>query len=284
MINKRPILICGYSRGGTNILWNILQSHPLVCSPRHETGAILRKKEHLKFSRFIGFTNRLSITNWYPILRLIDLQLYKYKMETLHNDNNRYKAEGIVYSKKEVSNSFLCLKSVDNDILHTDLLLKVYPDLFIIFITRNGYSIANGHHRRGISVVDSAKNYVKVGEEMRRLMERTDKYMVVRFEDMIESPFETSETIFNKLGLNPASLEKLRLKSKKVIRGNNDHEPMYGKENIKYWFSRDNINQIVDKDVNQRQISSLSNDMISQFNEYAGLQLIKFGYSLINSQ
>lgn len=282
MINQKPVLICGYSRGGTNILWNILQSHPSICSPRHETGAIFRKKEHLRFSRVIRIAKRLGISHRKIILRWIDYQLYRYKMENLNSENNKYKSEGIVYTKKEVSKSFLCLKSVDNDIIHTDLLLKTYPDLFIIFMIRNGYSIANGHSRRGISIEESARNYVRVGKEMDRLMNKTPNHMLVRFENVIENPFGISEEIYRKLRLDTVTIEKLRLKSKKVIMKNHHHETLFGEENKKYWFDRDSIGHILDKDVNQRQIHSLSSDMIRQFNKHAGQQLIKFGYPLLN--
>ena len=38
---KHDILVInGLSRGGSNILWNILQSHQKVVSPIHETGEV----------------------------------------------------------------------------------------------------------------------------------------------------------------------------------------------------------------------------------------------------
>ena len=37
MKNKQPIFIAGLMLSGTNILLNLLRSHPYVCSPRGET-------------------------------------------------------------------------------------------------------------------------------------------------------------------------------------------------------------------------------------------------------
>ena len=44
MLNKRPIFIIGFARGGTNIILNLLRSHPDVCSPRGETDQVFRGK------------------------------------------------------------------------------------------------------------------------------------------------------------------------------------------------------------------------------------------------
>jgi hypothetical protein len=37
MLNEKVIVINGISRGGTNILWNMVQSHPVVCGAMYET-------------------------------------------------------------------------------------------------------------------------------------------------------------------------------------------------------------------------------------------------------
>ena len=36
-INKNPIILNCFSRGGSNILWNFFISHPSVCHPLQET-------------------------------------------------------------------------------------------------------------------------------------------------------------------------------------------------------------------------------------------------------
>ena len=43
-------------RGGTNIIWEILQSHPLVCSPLYETGELISSKSY-----YMSLPKRLTL-------------------------------------------------------------------------------------------------------------------------------------------------------------------------------------------------------------------------------
>ena len=48
MTNQKVIVINGFQRGGTNIVYNIFQSHPSVCSPNNlETGEIISQNYRL---------------------------------------------------------------------------------------------------------------------------------------------------------------------------------------------------------------------------------------------
>lgn len=281
MFNKKTILLSGYSRGGTNIVWNIFQSHPLICAPQHETGAIFRYPEHLKFCYFIRLAKKLGLIHTRGSRRIIDYQLYRYKMENMHKPENKYKYEDEVYTAEEVANSVFCLKSVDKDIFLTDLLLDVYPDMYIVFLVRNGYAIAEGHVRRGKSIKESAENYVSIGRYMETFKMESDRCIIVKFEDILEDAFKVSHDLFKFVQLKPEKLEKIRLKSKKVIKKNDVHETPYGKNDEKYWFSSDQIPQILDPGINEKQISNLTADQIREFNDIAGEQLEKFGYKKI---
>lgn len=278
MLNKKTILISGFSRGGTNILWNILQSHPLVCAPEHETGAIFRYPEHLKFSHFIKFADKFGFLYTNLSRHIIDYQLYRYKMKNLHKADNKYKYEDDIYTKSEVSNSTLCLKSVDKDIFQTELLLEVYPEMYVIFLVRNGYAIAEGHFRRGISIKESAENYVQIGREMHRILQERENSTIIKFENVLDAPFQISESLYTFAHLKPKTLKKLRLKSKKIKKDSKLHETNYGVSEKKYWFSQDQISQILDPQINNKQISDLTPEQIMEFNSIAGQQLIAFGY------
>lgn len=41
MSKEKTIVINALARGGSNILWNMLQSHPQVCSPLRGPGRLL---------------------------------------------------------------------------------------------------------------------------------------------------------------------------------------------------------------------------------------------------
>ncbi len=281
MFNKKVILICGYSRGGTNILWNILQSHPKICSTRNELGSIFKKTKYLKFSRYISLANKLGILHTSFSHFIIDYQLHRYKMETLWRRDNQFKNETDIYSRQEVKGAALCLKSVDWDIHFTDLLLEIYPEMYIIMLTRNGYAVANGHLRRGINLQETATLYKEIGFLMKSIAQKHPKTLFVKFEQFIENPFEVSEKLYRFTETEPLQLEKLRLKSKIIVSDDKTQATKYGEVNRKYWFSRENMGDLIDLEINKKQIAQLTSDQIREYNRLAGDTLTEFGYDLI---
>lgn len=281
MFNKKTILVSGFSRGGTNIVWNIMQSHPLVCAPEHETGAIFRYPEHLKFCHFIRIADKLGFLETHVSRHIIDYQLYRYKMKNLQKPENKYKYEDKVYTRREVADSVLCLKSVDEDVFCTDLLLEVYPDIYIVFLVRNGYAIAEGHARRGISIKKSAENYVSIGRYMKSMEKKYNRCIIIKFEDILTDLFTMSSNLFKFAELEPQKLEKIRLKSKKVVKSSDVHEVSFGTKDKKYWFTADQISQILDPEINTKQISNLTSEQIKEFNSIAEHQISEFGYKKI---
>jgi hypothetical protein len=281
MYNKHVVLIVGYSKGGTNILWNILQSHPKITAPANETGPILSYNRHLKFGRLYARLKKLKLADNFVARRLVDFQLYNYKLRTIRRDENRYKSEFEIYSKNEVKKSTLCLKSVDDDIFLTEDLLRIYPEMHIICLTRNGYALLNGHKRRGNSIHNVANLYCRVGEKMKEVSERHHNVTFVKFEDILEDPFKVSETLYTFMSLEPTSLKKLRFKSKKILGRNSNHIIKFGKEAQKYWIDKTELPQVIDASINDRQIAELSESDISKFNRIAACQLRDFGYEVL---
>ncbi len=50
MLNKKAIFIVSFAYGGSNILLNLLRSHPDVCSPRGEFNEVFKGKRDEPFS------------------------------------------------------------------------------------------------------------------------------------------------------------------------------------------------------------------------------------------
>lgn len=280
MKNNKVIVISGFSRGGTNLLWNILQSHPEICSVRYETGTIFRKRRH-KFSRVISLLKKLNLLHTSFGKKVLDSRFYRYKLSNYTHDENRFKFKDEPYTKDEVRNTALCFKSTDLDITYTGFLSEMYPQLYFIGLTRNGYAVAEGHYRRGESVTDFAKQYQQVADEMKSYSDKLDHFKLVRFEDMLNDPFSLANDLYKFLGCEPSSLDKLRLKSKKVIKEDGTHGEIYGKSGNKYWFDKTTIKDIIKPDVNSNQIKNLNSDQISEFNAIAKDALSYFGYQVI---
>lgn len=262
-------------------MWNILQSHPEICSVRYETGTIFRKRRH-KFSRVISLLNKLGLLQKSIGKSILDYQFYRYKLSNYTHDENRFKFKNEPYTKDEVRDTALCFKSTDLDITYTGLLSEMYPQLYFIGLTRNGYAVAEGHFRRGESVTDFAKQYQQVSEKMRSLSENLKHFKMVRFEDILNDPFTMANDLYKFLGCEPSKLDKLRLKSKKVIKEDGTHGETYGKPGNKYWFDKTTIKDIINPDVNSNQIRNLNSTQISEFNAIAKDALSYFGYQVIH--
>lgn len=277
MKNKKVIILSGFAFGGTNIVWNILQSHPEIVAPPYETGQLFRRTSQT--------LRRFFDEKWYTSLpfssRVLDHTLFRYKMEGLNGSNSRYRSKDEIYSQEQMASAALCLKSINEDILITDLILKAYPDLYFIGLTRNGYALADGCLRRGQSAAEAGKIYCLVANKMKQYASLIPRFKMITFEEVLSQPFEVAEDLFSFLDVHPRSLEMLRLKSKKVINTEGEHIPTFGSEKRKYWFSRDNINQLIDPTINQKQRERLSDQAINEFNQEAKSALNFFGYELI---
>jgi hypothetical protein len=273
MLNRKVIILSGFARGGTNIVWNILQSHPKIVAPPHETGELFAK------SKMLRLLKRTPSDGIFPLgARLIDYTLFRYKMESLRHSDNRYIYAGVLYSREQMKRSALCLKSVNNDILLTHLLAKVYPDLYFIALTRNGYSLADGYIRRGQTARDAARLYRQMSEEMQRYASIIPRFKMLHFEDVIQRPFEVARDLFAFVDVQPCDLEMLRLKAKRIINDRGEHSVAFGGEDRKYWFSKGNIDQIIDPSIDQTQMTRLTDEMLDEFNHEAGSALEFFGY------
>ena len=273
MLNKKVILLSGYARGGTNITWNILQSHPDICSPVHETANLFKKSFKLRACQYLG--------KYIDCSRIIDRELLKFKLSNLEHPDNKFISEGTMYTAERITQCALCLKSVNEQIFYTDLLLKTYPDLYFIALTRNGYALADGYVRRGMSIKYSGKLYQRMAEEMRRLSGEIKNFKLLKFEDVVKSSFIIAEELFYFTEMDPKKVNKLRFKSKKVITNDGGHNVKFGEEHRKYWVDEKNIRDFIDPEIDEKQSNRLSLEMIKEFNKEAKAALEYFGYDVL---
>lgn len=278
MKNEKVILLSGFARGGSNIVWNILQSHPDIVAPTKETGQIFKKSV---FLRTIHTLDQMGISGFYPGYRLkVDDLLFQRKMDSMPHAYNRYRSPDELYSEEQMANSTLCLKSVNKDIAITPLLVKIYPDLHFIGLVRNGYSLADGYIRRNVSAKKAGRIYRQMAESMQEISTLVDNFKVIKFEDVLKDPFGISRQLFSFTGVQPTELTQLRLKSKKVVSDSGEHKVIFGEENQKHWFTRDTIGQVVDRNIDQRQKGRLTSADFSDFNQEASEAMKYFGYAV----
>lgn len=279
MLNTKVIVLSGFGRGGTNIAWNILQSHPDIVAPPYETGEIFKKSLMLRLLSYVR-NHDLSPSAY----NIIDKILFDFKMKSFTHPDNRYCYEGVPYSAEKMKQTVLCLKSVNKDIYLTSLLLKTYPDLYFIGLARNGYALASGYVRRGRSVKKTGRLYSEISGEMERYSKMLPRFKLIKFEDIVDRPFDMAEELYTFLDMDTTEVTKLRFKSKKILNGEGRHITKFGNENTKYWVDRDHIEKIIDKDINKKQMQGLTGELIEDFNRESGSAFDFFQYTkLINS-
>jgi hypothetical protein len=273
MKNQKVIVLSGYCYGGTNIVWNILQSHPQICSPMFETGQLFHRSKFLRLCHALpkGVLSRF----W---LRKMDAEFRRFKLANLTHRDNKYLAEGVPYEERQVEDAALCFKSVNYDINLTEEILKVYPDLYFVALTRNGYALGDGYLRRRYSASDFGRIYREIAEIMRGYAERLDRFKLVRFEDVLADPFRVAEDLYEFVEVSPASVDSLRLKVKKTIGADGDHSVPYGSEKRKYWFDRSAIGQLLDPGIDDAQKRRISEQAVLDFETEAHSALEFFGY------
>ena len=112
----------------------------------------------------------------------MDAVFSKLKLSNLSHEDNKYAAEGLLYEPHQVEEAALCFKSVNYDINLTEELLKVYPDLYFIALSRNGYALCDGYLRRGYSATDFGRIYREIAEIMGRYSNSTPRFKLIKFE------------------------------------------------------------------------------------------------------
>jgi hypothetical protein len=284
MKNPKVIVVNGISRGGTNILWNMIQSHPAACGAMHETSRIFAPGMRHNL-RFVGdFVLKQPALRVPPLLniagRLIDNRIYHFKLQNYLDSFNGYKAEGDAYTLEEVRQSAVVLKSINRTIYATPLFARIYgPRAYFVAIVRDGYGICESWVRRGIPADKTGRQYRQFVETMLRYAEQYPRYMMVKFEDILDQPFEVLERVFHFLELEPPAVEKFRLKSKAVLTEDGKHEAPYGHKGAKYWLDRDTICDFLVEDIADIQKRALSPETIAAFEREAMPALQALGYA-----
>jgi hypothetical protein len=284
MKNQKVIVVNGISRGGTNILWNMIQSHPAVCGAMHETSRLFAPFMAHRL-RFVGdYTLMQPVLRVPPLVniagRLIDNRLYNFKLRNFGDVYNGFSVEGEPYSLDEVRNAAVCLKSINRTIYATPLFLRIYgPNVYFVAIFRDGYGICESWVRRGISPEKTGRQYREYVDTMLGYADRYDHYMAVKFEDILDRPFEVLENVFRFAELEPPTVDSFRLKSKAVLTESGTHEAPYGKRDVKYWLDRETIHEFFVEDIADIQKKALSPDVIRAFEREAMPALKRLGYA-----
>jgi hypothetical protein len=280
MLNKEPVIVNGSSRGGTNILMNMILSHPKMAMPSGELNKVFKgggmgdgfvRKQFKKtmydlpirilsgdlFNRYsyINVDCKSNVAKKY-----IDFVLFVEKMMANHESHNKWKTEGVHYSKKELSLSRLVVKAHDDLLILNNMFREMYDDVKFVSIVRNGYALCESLMRRGWTAESAAKHYNFLANRI--LQENKNKdFLLVKFEDVLNNPKKIINSIYCHLKLDLEEVKKFRFQHKAIATKNSSKSINYGDYDRQVvWLDKKNIEFFFRKDVNHNQINRLSND------------------------
>jgi len=269
-------LVSGFSRGGTNILWNLVCSHPGVLSTGFELNEILgpTATDISYFQK--GIIESFVIPGIKPPKRIC--QFVKDRIVLTAEENakkswGRMKSSTTFYSDSEIRSLPVCTKAVNSwsrdwlfTLLKRNLALKYTPllratgtRLLTLYLIRDAEAQCNGWMRRGCTAIEAGRWYRNIVECMLNDYEqRPNEVMFVRFENVLNDPLGTVERTYQFLELQPLQMDEFHLKSKKMLRNDGSHDVVRGFEGEMMWVSRSDIPGFIDSGVDARQRKHLS--------------------------
>jgi len=295
MLNRAPIFVNGFSFGGTNMIVNLLASHPDVCWLSGETHEVFyskpRKKADKWIRRFFYLPVQISAgrhvfsrecideRGQIPklMMRYIDLLFYIDKLTT---DRNDYKFENVRYNRKEVKKSRFLAKNVNGVVLASRQFAKMYPDATFFSLVRNGLALCEGYVRRGWAAEDAGKMYETVCQQMINDSGTLPNCHLVRFEDLVADPAGFMKKIYGLAGLDAGKVDKVRLQAKRSMNKDGTRSYTFGgsKDRETHWFSMEELAGYVRDDVNQNQIEQLGKQNREIFLRQAKSSMEKLEY------
>lgn len=294
MLNKAPIFVNGFQRGGTNILMQLISSHPrvgILGAEVHElfygrdtepikkwfrrlaaVPVVLNAREHTFWA--YRFQKRRSLA---PLtLRYIDLLFYLNKRLVY---NSHYQNGAVTRTRPEREGTRIVGKCVNGVVLTTPILAQMYPDATFIALVRNGLALCEGFMRRGWSAERCGRVYQQIVTQMLQDAGQRPNYHLIRFEDLLRNPADTLHTVYEFAGLDIKETEKFKLQAKKSMGQDGQRSYTFGnREKAVQWYDLDELGQNLRQDVNENQIARLSQADKDSFLHQAQDAMCRLGY------
>lgn len=292
MLNNKPIFLNCFSRGGSNILWNMFLSHPDVCSPMKETLEIFRfDRQRMTRAgwRVIWYGGQWNLFDqWYlrprrPVSvkteQFVDHTLALWKEKTFTDAEMRYKTEDEIYTLEEVTQARLAAKNNNGLAFLSDMFYQMYPEATFIALIRDPIPLYESYKRRGISKSPThfMRFYATLVERMMADSERLPNYHLVRFEDLLTQPYQMVVQLYQWATLDLSKLKKVRLKAKSHLQSDGQHKSNF-QEGQHYWFEPDQLHNILEPEINRYQVDHLLPDEKEQLLSGLGRLREQLGY------
>jgi hypothetical protein len=273
MLNRAPVILHCFSRGGSNIFWNIFLTHPDLCSPIYETLQIFRinwRAPRIEGVKVVLLSRQWRLFDqWHLHERravprraqaYIDRTLYDWKLRTYSDVDMRYKRPDEVYTLEEVRNARLVVKNNNALAFLSDMFLEMYPDVTFFALVRDPLALYETHLRHRTPVAASveafADYYEGLAGRMMRDAERIENYHVLQFEDVLSDPVGEARRLYRLARLDPDKVHKLRFKAKPRFQPNGTRRTRFP-EGRHHWFAFEDVHEILDPGINRYHVDRL---------------------------
>jgi len=300
MLNKKPIFINGFARGGSNIIMNLLLSHPEVCISSGETHKVFKGtkwdsnidviKKRLFYDLPIRLLSGQDIFNINslkkrktisPFLqRYIDKILFEGRFTARLSTHNLYKYDNIPYTKEEIENCRLLTKGLNGVVYTVDIFNQMYPDAVFFGLVRNGLAICEGYVRRGVPSIEIGRMYKKIAKKLLSSNTQIENSHLVFYEDMVKDPLGFMRQIYSYANLDMGKVKKVRLQSKKMMGTDGKRKIHRGTDREVFWYELSEFHKFISPDINENQIKKLSKKDKSIFLSVAGDEMEELGYNI----
>jgi hypothetical protein len=299
MLNKAPIFVNALWRGGSNILVNLLLSHPNVCSATGELQRVFRggaRGEGLsrvvsKYLRYGLLVDLVAGPGFFrpdnleprPALpartrRHIDRVLYQEKLRARHEQHNLFVCEGVLYTDEQIASSRLLCKNLNGLTFLTDLFSSMYPDATFFGLVRNGFALCEAYVRRGLSAEACARTYVRVVEQMLEDVARLERYHIVRFDEILGDPPSAINRLYRLADLDHSKVERIRLQHKPTLDRTGEHRLRGGRDREVVWYGWGKLSSHLQADIDEVQAARLDAKNRERFLTVAGPVMERVGY------
>lgn len=288
MKNIKPIFIVAFARGGSNIVLNMLRSHPDICSPVGETQEVFHGKGNTgkvdQIRRRLQYLpialaekrNIFSMSQWN--LRNPFKNSSKKKIdEILYNDRFKgmvSKDSESFYTNEELKNCRLLCKNLNGLIYTTHNFLDMYPDATFIGIVRDPRAICEGHIRRNLYSLNEISDHCSHAMQQMLLDEKDIKnFHLFRYEDIVRDPQKALRDIYEACDLPLEKVKEIRMETKKVVGHDNSPD---GKTLV--WYPLDQFHEHLLPDANTNQIAKLDDEQRMYIENVCRKEMEHFGY------
>lgn len=229
------------------------------------------------------FEPKRSLSCNRKLQRLVDNVFHEYLEYRILDSMDSFKNPYDKYTSQDLANIRLVAKNNEGLCMYSNWFSTIYSNAKYIGVCRNPYVIVESQIRHN-RTPDIKEIVNRVGVYYGKLLERSiqypDKYLLVKYEDLMKAPLEVSKVLFSFLGEDFNELSHFSFLSRNYLGKNNNSEVEDGTRR-KTWYPKEQVKDFIRTDINKKSISNLSAEEIKYVSEELSDLMLALQYKII---